>query len=161
MIRSLAVSLAILFMVACHHEHAHDVVEIKAVVDGKKAAIEFEAGGDAFFGIAEAPANKEEEQILEQARDQFIQNLPSAIAFTGDQSCTFSSEEPVQFEESGHHHHAALEVIMDCAQPISGSVITFQFKSSYDEVNKVNIELTAAGLEERGLSAAGGTFQFP
>ena len=153
--------LTILSMVACHGDHSHDVVELRLVVDNNKAAIEFEVGGDALFGIEKAPENEEQQKILADARDQFMANLPQMISFQEGQSCSFSSEEPVQFEEKGHHYHAGLEVIMDCEKPIPGSVLSFNVKAKYDEINKINLELTAAGVKEHGLSAAGGSYTLP
>ena len=59
---------SILILVACHGDHSHDVVELRLVVDNNKAAIEFEVGGDALFGIEKAPENEEQQKILAAAR---------------------------------------------------------------------------------------------
>lgn len=153
--------LTLTTLISCHDDHSHDVVELRLVVDDNKAAVEFEVGGDALFGIERAPENEEQKKILADARDQFMANLPQMISFQDGQSCSFSSEEPVQFEEKGHHYHAGLEVIMECEKPVSGSVLYFNIKAKYDEINKVNLELAAAGVKERGLSAASGTYTLP
>ena len=50
---------------------------------------------------------------------------------------------------------------MDCEKPIPGSVLSFNVKAKYDEINKINLELTAAGVKEHGLSAAGGSYTLP
>jgi hypothetical protein len=146
---------------ACHGDHSHDVVMLRLVIDNNKAAIEFEVGGDALFDIEKAPENEEQKKTLSVARDKFLSSLPQMIAFQEGQTCTFSSEEPVRFEEKGHHYHAGLEVIMECENPVQGSTLTFNLKPLYDEINKVNLELTAVGVEEHGLSAAGGSYTLP